>query len=138
MKKPRILAVLDKASMRFEGPVGLESKFLLDFFSIFFHFSINWQAKLFSRMVPKFYCIFMSNFPRASLVRLRSTYGQFPLPASRNRFTFRFFLDSLKNTTSVRNFNTIFYPEPKHAIRLVARYIEDFLAMYDRAGEEVE
>ena len=32
----------------------------------------------------------------------------------------------------------LFYPEPKHAIRLVARYIEDFLAMYDRAGEEVE
>jgi hypothetical protein len=34
------------------------------------------------------------------------------------------------------------YPEfllfTKHPIRLVARYIEDFLAMYDRSGEEVE
>ena len=73
-------------------------------------------------------------------VRNFNTMANFHYPASRNRFTFRFFLDFLKNTTTmvVLEILILFYQEPKHAIRLVARYIEDFLAMYDRAGEEVE
>ena len=87
-KKPRILAVLDKPNMRFDGRGGPRVKifeladskvpspaFSVEFFqlfSIFFHFSMNWGAKFFSRMVPKFYCIFMFIFPRASLLRLRS------------------------------------------------------------------
>ena len=67
-------------------------------FSFFFHFSINWGAKFFSRMVPKFYSIFMHIFPRASLLRLTSM-AHFHYPRAEVDLKVDRFLEKSKSTT---------------------------------------
>ena len=99
--------------MRFDGRGGPRVKnfeladskvpspaFSVEFFQLFFfffHFSMNWGAKFFSRMVPKFYCIFMYIFPRASLLRLTSM-AHFHYPRAEIDLKSDRFLDFLKNT----------------------------------------